>query len=66
MYEIKCNSVNPADGDCDDVSFSFIDGIPENGVEISFGKNNLYFEVDEFYLIAKMLKEEKDRRIKII
>jgi hypothetical protein len=62
MYEIKCNSVEP-DGNCTSVSFSFIDGVSEEGIEISFGDGfSLYFGVDELFLIVETLKKERDNR----
>lgn len=67
MYQINCNSVDPNSGDAFPVSFSFIDGVSEEGIEISFdcneeGKECLYFGVDELYLIVETLKKERDNR----
>ena len=63
MYEIKCNSIEP-DGNSTDVSFSFVNGLPEEGIAIEFGEGFcLYFGVDELFLIVESLKKERDNRL---
>ena len=65
MYQINCNSVDPDSGDAFPVSFSFINGISEEGIEITPDENRkytMYFEVDELLLIVEALKKETERR----
>lgn len=64
MYQINCNSID-IDGNCVTVSFSFQNGLPEEGIEITVGDDHagsLYFEIDELALIIETLKKEAERR----
>lgn len=65
MYEINCNSIDPNSGDAVAVSFSFTNGIADDGIEVQVvdgTKEPLYFGVDELWLIVDTLKRERDRR----